>query len=121
MIQTSSRKGRVTRHELTPDLIDLVAERFKVLSEPARLRILNCLRTREMTVTDLVSRTGLGQANVSRHLQVLHNFHFVSRRKDGLFMNYSIADQAIFTLCDIVCGKIEIENDDTRKILRRGS
>lgn len=53
---------------MTPQVLALVAERFKALAEPARLEILNCLRSREMTVTELVEETGLGQANVSKHL-----------------------------------------------------
>ena len=51
---------------LTPDLINLIAERFKALAEPARLQILSVLRARELTVSGLVDETGLGQANVSK-------------------------------------------------------
>ena len=61
----------MTKRPLTPDALALVADRFKVLSEPARLQILNCLRKRELTVSEIVEQTGLGQANVSKHLQLL--------------------------------------------------
>lgn len=103
--------------ELTPDVLALIAERFKALAEPARLHILNCLRTGEMTVTELVEETGLGQANLSKHLQLLHNLRFVSRRKDGLFVYYSIADKRIFKLCDIMCVRIEAEMKASRRVL----
>jgi DNA-binding transcriptional ArsR family regulator len=94
---------------LTPPVIELVAERFRALGEPARLSILSALRGGEMTVTELVEETGLGQANVSRHLQLLHSLGFVSRRKEGLFAYYSLADRNVFQLCDLMCGRLEAE------------
>ena len=107
----------MTRRALTPDLLMLIAERFKALAEPARLQILNCLRRGEMTVGELVDETGFGQANVSKHLQLLHGFGFVSRRKDGLFVYYAIGDRHIFQLCDIMCGRLEAEAKARRKLL----
>ena len=102
---------------LTPELLTLVAERFKALAEPARLQILNELRAGEMTVGELVDSTGLGQANVSKHLQMLHGMHFVSRRKDGLFVYYALADRTVFQLCDMMCGRLEAEAKARRKLL----
>lgn len=94
---------------MTPELLALVAERFKALSEPARLQIVNCLRTGEKTVTDVVDETGFGQSNVSRHLRVLHEQSLVARRKEGLFTYYSLADDSVAKLCDLMCGRIEFE------------
>lgn len=102
---------------MTPQVLALVAERFKALAEPARLEILNCLRSREMTVTELVEETGLGQANVSKHLQLLLSLGYVTRRKEGLFAYYALADKEVFRLCDIMCGRIESEMQARRKIL----
>jgi DNA-binding transcriptional ArsR family regulator len=48
----------------------------------------------------------LTQANLSKHLQMLHALGFVERRKQGLFVYYSLADQDIFRLCDIMCGRV---------------
>lgn len=106
--------GKMT---MTPQVLALVAERFKALAEPARLEILNCLRAGEMTVSDLVIETGLGQANVSKHLQLLLSLGFVTRRKEGLFAYYELADNEVFRLCDIMCGRIESETRARRKIL----
>lgn len=102
---------------MTPQVLQLVAERFKALAEPVRLEILNQLRERELTVTELVEETGLGQANVSKHLQLLYTLGFVSRRKDGLFVYYSLADNQVFQLCDIMCGRLEAELKSRRKVL----
>jgi len=102
---------------MTAGMIALVAERFKALGEPARLEILNSLRGGEMTVSELVERTGLGQANVSKHLQFLHRAAFVKRRKKGVFTYYSLADKDTFSLCDLMCGRIEREMASRRKML----
>ncbi len=107
----------MARLALTPEVLVLIAERFKALAEPVRLQILNCLRSGEMTVTELVEETGLGQANVSKHLQLLHSLGFVSRRKDGLFVFYAIGDKRVFQLCDIMCGRLESETKARRKLL----
>lgn len=102
---------------LSPGLLALIAERFKVLAEPARLEILAALRDGEMTVGELVSALELGQANVSKHLQLLHTFGFVSRRKDGLYVRYALADRSVFQLCDLMCGRIEADAKARRKLL----
>jgi len=107
----------VSNAKLTAPLMALVAERFKALGEPARLQILNCLRGGEMTVSELVERTGMGQANVSKHLQFLHRADFVKRRKDGVFTYYALADKDVFSLCDLMCGRIEREMASRRKML----
>ena len=91
-------------------VLSRVAERFRLLGEPARLRILNALReNRELTVTQLVELTALGQANLSKHLQLLHAAAFVSRRREGLYVWYAIADQETIELCDLMCARLERE------------
>ena len=107
----------MTRLSLTPDVMQLIAERFKALAEPARLQILNTLREGELTVSELVEETGLGQANVSKHLQLLHAMGFVNRRKHGLFAYYFLADRSVFRLCDLMCGRLESEMKTRRKLL----
>lgn len=102
---------------LTPKVLALVAERFKALAEPARLQLLSCLRTKEMTVGELVEESGFGQANVSKHLQLLHAMGFVRRRKEGLFVYYALADKSTFQLCDIMCGRLEAEMKARRRLL----
>jgi DNA-binding transcriptional ArsR family regulator len=97
--------------DMTPEMLDLVAARFKALAEPTRLRILSVLREGERTVSDLVEETGLGQANVSKHLQLLHDLRY------GLYAIYSLADEDVFALCDIVCGRIEREVEKGRALV----
>jgi DNA-binding transcriptional ArsR family regulator len=96
------------RKVLSDDVIPQVAERFRALSEPARLYLLRVLMHREHTVNELVERTRLGQANVSKHLQVLHAQGFVTRRKRGLFVHYAIADRYVVKLCDLMCQRVDM-------------
>ncbi|HXI21654.1 MAG TPA: metalloregulator ArsR/SmtB family transcription factor [Gemmatimonadales bacterium] len=96
---------------LSPDQLQHVAERFKALSEPSRLEILNALTGGERTVSEILETTGLGQANASRHLQVLHAAGFVARRKEGVNTFYRLADRDVFRLCELMCGRLEKEAD----------
>lgn len=112
------RPGTRMARDYTPQLLELIASRFKILAEPMRLRILSALRGGEKTVTELVDETGAGQANVSKHLGLLHRNRLVERRKDGLNVYYSITDEGIFRLCDLVCGSLEREVEERRRALR---
>ncbi|HUH12818.1 MAG TPA: metalloregulator ArsR/SmtB family transcription factor, partial [Longimicrobiales bacterium] len=103
--------------EFTPEALELVAERFKVLAEPMRLRILSALREGERTVSEIVDRVGAGQANVSKHLGLLHRHGMVERRKEGLHVFYGIADPDVFELCELVCTGLEGELESRRAAL----
>ena len=105
---------------MTPELLAAIAERFKTIAEPARLQILHALRGGERTVSELVGQTALGQANVSKHLQLLHAHGFVSRRKEGLYVRYRLADQDVFRLCDIMCSRLQRDVANRRKLLNTG-
>lgn len=103
---------------MSPALMQELAERFKALGEPARLQLLMALRGGEQSVSELVEATGLGQANVSKHLQQLHQCGYITRRKEGTFAYYAIADENVFMLCDVMCGRIEEQQRERRAALR---
>lgn len=91
------------KKELSGDQLEEVAERFRVLGEPMRLRLIAAMMDGEKSVGELVRASGGNQANVSRHLQTLRQSGVVKRRKEGLYVIYSIADPSVFALCEIVC------------------
>ena len=99
----------MNEYSLTPGMLELVARRFKLLAEPARLNILYALREKEMTVSELMAATGLEQANTSNHLQRLHDQGFVERRKEGLFVFYRLAGREVLELCEMMCTRLENE------------
>jgi DNA-binding transcriptional ArsR family regulator len=111
------KSQRHTKREPTPDLLELVAGHFRALAEPTRLAILHALADGERTVSELVEATGLGQGNLSKHLQQLHLGGFVCRRREGLFVYYNLADKDVLALCEIMCNRIEQGIDTSKKIV----
>lgn len=91
---------------LSDDALELVARRFAVLGEPARLRLLQALMEGERHVGALATLTGSTPANTSRHLASLADAGFLRRRKEGLQVFYSVADPSVFQLCELVCGRL---------------
>jgi len=91
---------------MTSRNVELVAARFRALGEPARLRILQALCAGERCVTDLVDDTDLNQANLSRHLQLLTSMGLVTRRKEGLFVYYALADTDVMRMCELMCARV---------------
>jgi DNA-binding transcriptional ArsR family regulator len=94
-------------HPLPDDLVELIAERFRVLSEPTRIKLLDGLREGEATVLELTELIGTTQQNVSKHLGVLQRSGVVARRKQGNFAYYRIVDEGVFDLCEAVCGSLQ--------------
>lgn len=83
-----------------------VAEYFRALSEPLRLKILNALRDGARNVTELTALLRCSQANASKHLATLARFGFVARESQGTSAYYRIADPRVYQLCDLVCGQV---------------
>jgi DNA-binding transcriptional ArsR family regulator len=105
------------QHPLPDELVQLIAQRFRVLSEPTRIKLLDRLREGEASVHELTNVIGSSQQNVSKHLGVLHLAGFVGRRKEGNFVYYSIADEGVFALCDDVCGSLREQLDSLRSLV----
>ena len=70
-------------HPLPEPIVELVAQRFRVIGEPMRIRILDRLRDGEATVAELTEHLATSQQNVSKHLGVLHQAGILSRQKTG--------------------------------------
>ncbi len=96
---------------LSPTALSLMADFFKVLSETSRLQIVCCLKSGSKNVTEIIDLTGLGQANVSKHLKMLSQAGVVSRRQEGVCVYYQIANPFIFELCELVCDALSIQID----------
>jgi DNA-binding transcriptional ArsR family regulator len=101
-------------------MIELVAQRFRVLGEPMRIKLLDRLREGEATVGELQEALGASQQNVSKHLGILHAAGMVARTKDGNHSRYSISDPSVFELCDQVCGGVRRQLQELESILAPG-
>jgi DNA-binding transcriptional ArsR family regulator len=96
---------------LPESLVEHVAERFRVLGDATRLSILHLLQERgELNVREICDALGgASQANVSKHLLILHRAGIVERRPEGTAAYYSITDPSIARLCDIVCDRLKLQ------------
>ncbi|MDX1915986.1 MAG: metalloregulator ArsR/SmtB family transcription factor [Methylophilus sp.] len=99
--------------------LEYVAKYFKALAEPTRLKVLNALQDGEKNVGQLTEISRTTQANVSKHLSLLSDYGLVKRESRGNCVYYSIADPAIYELCELVCEQISnrmFHEADVKKI-----
>lgn len=95
--------------KFSPSALALIADFFKVLSEVSRLQIVCALTTGPKNVTQIIEITGLGQANVSKHLKLLTDARILSRTQQGVNVIYEIANPVIFPLCELVCNSLAVQ------------
>ena len=108
-------------HPLPNELVELIAERFRVIGEPMRIKLLDRLREGPATVGELAEALGASQQNVSKHLGVLHAAGIVGRSKEGTFVRYEITDQTVFDLCEQVCGGLSRQLQELDRLLQGGA
>lgn len=104
-------------HPLPSPLVELIAQRFRAIGEPMRIRLLDALREGPMTINELTEAVGASQQNVSKHVGVLAQVGIVARKKEGTRVRCSIADPSIFELCEIVCGGLRQQLAELDEIL----
>ncbi len=102
-------------------LVELIAQRFRVIGEPMRIRLLDALRDGPMTINELTEALGASQQNVSKHVGVLAQAGIVAREKDGTRVRCHIADHSIFALCELVCGGLREQVAELDQLLSAGS
>lgn len=95
------------RRNLSPAALQLVANRFKVLADPMRLRLLQFLEAGAASVSALTEAVEATQPNISKHLKIMQEAGLVARRQEGNTVYYSIADPTVFELCEVVCASLQ--------------
>lgn len=88
--------------DVSEEIFAMHAEVCKTLADPKRLRIINVLRDREMTVGEMARTLTLRQANLSQHLMLLRERGVVTTRRQGLNVYYSLASPKIVQACDLM-------------------
>lgn len=84
------------------ELYKIHAEMCKVFSNPVRLEILNLLRDKEMSVSELITETKLSQANISQHLSIMKSKGSVISNRVGKNIRYRLANPKIIKAFDII-------------------
>ena len=98
-------------------LVELIAQRFRVIGEPMRIRLLDHLRSGPASVGELSEALGATQQNVSKHLGVLLQAGIVAREKRGNHAVYSMVDESVFELGALVCGGLRRRIDELDGLL----
>jgi DNA-binding transcriptional ArsR family regulator len=108
-------------HPLPEALAEVIAQRFRVIGEPMRIRLLEALRDGPLTINELTAALGASQQNVSKHVGVLAQAGIVAREKEGNRVHCFIADDSIFELCELVCGGLRRQVAELDQLLAGGA
>ena len=88
-------------HQLSPDMIDELSSFFRLLGEPARLRLMCEIRNGASDVATLMERTGFSQSHLSRQLGQLTKAGLVAVEKDGNRAVYTATDPVVEAICQM--------------------
>jgi DNA-binding transcriptional ArsR family regulator len=98
--------------------VTLKAKLFRGLADPSRLGIIEALRRGEKTVSQVVEETGLSQPNASTHLSCLQDCGLVTRRQEGRFVYYALADERMEIVLQTVEGILSGVADNVYRCTR---
>ena len=84
------------------DFYCMHSELCKTLANDKRQMILGALRDGELSVGELIVRTGIPQANLSQHLALMRTHNVVRARRDGAYVHYSIANPKLIQAFDLI-------------------
>ena len=99
---------------------NLHAEMCKTISNPRRQAILDNIRDSEMTVSDLIKKTGISQANLSQHLSILRSKGVVETRRDGNNVCYSLSNLKILEAYDLISEVLQDSASSRDKAIKEG-
>ncbi len=97
-VADAARVARVRASLIGVREVDRLAETFRALGDPTRVRILDALSQDELCVCDVATLIGLSESAVSHQLRLLRNLRLVRARRDGRMVFYSLDDHHIVTL-----------------------
>ncbi|MBI3051618.1 winged helix-turn-helix transcriptional regulator [Candidatus Woesearchaeota archaeon] len=100
-------------------LYEMHADLCKAFSNPTRLEILNLLRNKELSVTELVEKTKLSQANISQHLSIMRSKGIVTSRRKGKGIYYRLTTQKIIEAFDMIREVLAAKITENRKIIAK--
>lgn len=103
--QVPKKPAAVTEDEV----FDIAAELFRAMAAPMRLKIVSLLCNGEKNVSELLAEIDTTQPNMSQHLNTLYQAGVLARRREGVSIYYSIANETVVALCRSICVQIAIE------------
>jgi len=107
--------GKAIKNSLAGKAIfEMQSEVCKNLTDPKRIEILNALKNKEKTVTELVARLGVSKANVSQHLTVMRHKGILATRREGVNIYYRVSNSKVIDVCSLM-KEVLFEHDTSKK------
>ncbi len=103
---------RAARERTDADRLARLAETFRILSDPTRLRIVDVLARRELCVRDLAAVVGASPSAVSHHLRQLRQMQLVRHRREGRMAYYRLDDEHVASLFSVGLAHVEEERGE---------
>ena len=100
-------------------VLELKAEILKILAQPTRMKILECLRDGEKCICEIVPAINGEQSNISRHISLMQKSHLVTTRKDGVKVMVKVRDPKIFEILDSVSLLLKKQIQETGKLIQK--
>ncbi|MBI5468855.1 MAG: winged helix-turn-helix transcriptional regulator [Deltaproteobacteria bacterium] len=91
-----------TKDSIPKEIYEIHASICQCLANPKRLEILNTLRDKELSATEIADKIGISSANASQHLAIMRNKGILKSRREGVSIHYSLANPKVITACDIM-------------------
>lgn len=96
--------------EHSDEVFEKVAEVFRVMSAPMRLRIISALCNGEKNVGELLAEIHTTQPNMSQHLNTLYQSGVLGKRREGVQIYYRIVNDKVVSLCRAMCVQVASES-----------
>ena len=100
-------------------ILELHAEVCKAFAHPTRLAVLNVLRDKEMTVTDMAQAIGVAKGNLAQHLAILKQRQIVATRREGINVYYYVTDPKIIQACELMRSVLMGQLKETERLSRK--
>ena len=100
-------------------VLELKAEILKILAQPTRMKILECLRDGEKCICEIVPAINGEQSNISRHISLMQKSHLVSTRKEGVRVMVKVSDPNVFEILDSIGLLLKKQFIETRRLVQQ--
>lgn len=102
------------RPKMSRPSLEKIAGIFSAFADATRLAILQELRHGRQSVGELVTNLGTSQANISKHLKLLHQAGLLAREREGLQVFYKVTEESVFEMCKFACRRL---NDNAQSAI----
>ena len=118
MVISSSRNSVITpvadsAPRLNRASLEKVAAIFAAFADATRLAILQELKKGRLSVGELVASLGTSQANISKHLKLLHQAGLLVREREGMQVFYKVSEESVYEMCNFACHRLNQNSQST--------